>query len=68
MTKVNEPTNETNERTNERMNERTNRRTDGQAIKHTKRTVKMNEWVYDEWGFSLHLFIYRLNWDRRTWE
>ena len=40
------------------MNEQIDGRTDGQAIKHTKRTVKMNEWVYDEWGFRLHLFIY----------
>ena len=59
---------QTNERTNGRTNRRTDRRTDGQAIKHAKRTVKINEWVYDEWGFRLHLLIYRLNWVRRTWE
>ena len=32
------------------------RRTAGQAIKHVKWTVKMNEW-----GFSPHVFTYRLN-------
>ena len=32
------------QRTNEQTAEQTNRRTDGQANKHAKRTVKMNEW------------------------
>ena len=40
----------TNDPTNEPTPEQTNRRTDGQAIKHAKRTVKMNEWgCWDVW-------------------
>ena len=51
---------------NQRMKEQTNgwpnEQIDGQASKHAKWTVRINEW-----GVSLHFVTYRLTWVRRTW-